>query len=72
MTYQQAYPDHTSTLGWKLWWDASRWGYWVEPRDVVLVLDSLRMMEQIRHGLPGTGVVSEILDVLDHLTWLLA
>jgi len=52
--------------------DAGRWGQWVEPRDAVLVLDSLWMMEQISHGLPDTEVVSEILDVLNHLTWLLA
>lgn len=44
----------------------------MELRDAMLVLDSLWMMEQIRHGLPDTEVVSEILVVLNHLTWLLA
>lgn len=40
--------------------------------DAVLVLDSLWMTEHIRHGLPDTEVVSEILDVPNHLTWVLA
>lgn len=41
-------------------------------KDVVLVLPSLWVSEQIGHWLPDTEVVSEILDVLNCLTWLLA